>query len=574
MAARALLQQALAAGRVTLSDDKEMLIAARRQFLSGGAILGGVPKCVIDSWQRSAAHGLYAPAQPSVKLLSRGQLRHALDRNEALVRAAWGEVETLCRDIEASGGLVILTDPDGVILMRLGSTAFAEEADRMMLRLGVNWGEHEIGTNAIGMALFERREVLVIGAEHFHESHGRLSCTATPILGPQGVLVGVLDLASAADVPHSYTLALMRRAVGQIERRLFEREFGCHEQMHFHSNPYLLGSPHEGLLAFDGSRLLGANRNALNMLGLSWSAVGNLRFDQLFSVQSPSVQRNAASDECLVQTTQGATLFARLCPPSNSAAVSPDVDARVFCDETPAAPPRAKQPLENETAPQAHEILERLLNGPSAKRLNFRKAKTGRLIYGAEEFDKRGECFLIVRSGLLRCFVSFEGKELTLFNLRAGDAIVLHPQSMLQVKADCEFVMLPQSEFRQLAKDDPELSLSALPAIERMLQKSIRMIEEIAFHGIKSRLARTLWEMADREGRRSKQGVVIDIAPSGEDLAMQIGATRQSVSTVMAGLIRTNVIQRIGNSSIVIPSLDRLKAEIEADIPHGRKSNV
>ncbi|KAA5612206.1 GAF domain-containing protein [Rhodovastum atsumiense] len=532
------------------------LMLARHHFLAHGVVPAGVPLAILRSWQRSAAHGLDPANALAEEAVSRTELREVLERNQDLVQAAWGEIETLCRDTEAAGGIVVLTDPDGVILVRAGSTSFAEQADRIALRPGMRWSEPVVGTNAIGTALFERREISVFGAEHFLAPHSVLSCSATPVFGPRGEIVGVLDLSSSAQLPHGYTLALVRRAAEQIERLLFQRAFSTQEQMHLHSNPYLLGSPHEGLLAFDGDRLVGANRNAVSLLGLAWSAIGSVRFDQLFSVQQASIQRNASSDECLVQTMRGSTLFARLQQPPRSRPPIPQ-----------AAPPGdvTPRPIPPGGGPElpAREALERLLTNVPPGQLRTRRLKPGHLLYGAEEANEGRPCIVVVRSGRLRCFISFEGKELTLFMLEAGDAILLHPQSILEAKKSCDVAIMRQSTFRALASNDPNLGLSMMSAVEWMLQKSIRIIEEMAFHGVKHRLVRVLCETADRDGRHTEHGTVIDIAPNGEDLAMQVGATRQSVSTVIAGLIRAGVIQRMGSCAIVVPSLERLKAEVQ-----------
>ena len=55
---------------------------------------------------------------------------------------------------------------------------------------------------------------------------------------------------------------------------------------------------------------------------------------------------------------------------------------------------------------------------------------------------------------------------------------------------------------------------------------------------------------------------MLDAPPSAEEFAMQIGATRQSVSTIIAELIRDSLIRRRDAAAIVIGDLDRLKHEL------------
>ena len=173
-----------------------------------------------------------------------------------------------------------------------------------------------------------------------------------------------------------------------------------------------------------------------------------------------------------------------------------------------------------------------------------------------------GQGLLVVRNGVLRCFSSFEGKELTLFTLNAGDAIPLQLGTMLDVKTDGEIVIISEEVLRRLAHSNPELALSVMWAVSQMLEKSLLMVEDLVFRGVKHRLVRALCEAADRYGRESERGIVLDAPPNGEELAMRIGATRQSVSTIMAGLIRSGIIQRIDASAMVIADLKRLEREL------------
>ena len=244
-------------------------IAARRKFLFEGVEPGKeVPAPILRSWERSFALGLNMASRPGLDLLSQQKLREAQQRNEILVRAARGEMEALCRDASFAGVVVVLTDPHGLVLCRLGEGEFAEKAAEVALQPGAAWEEKAAGTNAIGAVLAERQSISVIGGEHFFEAHSILSCSAAPIFDPYGAIAGVLDLTNASNEPQALTMALVNRAAEQIERALFDAQFRNCEQMHFHSDPYLIGSPHEGSLAFEGDRLVGANRNGISLLGL------------------------------------------------------------------------------------------------------------------------------------------------------------------------------------------------------------------------------------------------------------------------------------------------------------------
>jgi transcriptional regulator of acetoin/glycerol metabolism len=286
------------------------LAEARRKLLAEGTSPGPeVPDTIVASWRRSAGYGLDMETPPSVEALSYRQLREAQERSAQLLRAARAEIEALYQDARQSGAIVILTDATGVILATVGNIEFAERAARVALRPGVDWDEATIGTNAIGTAIAEGREIAVTGAEHYFTQHAILSCSAVPILDPRGRIAGVLDLSNGAEVPQTHTLALVRRAVQQIERRLFDAEASAFMRLHVHADRLQLGGAHEGVLAFDRERLVAANRAGLGLIGLDWSALGRIDFDQIFS---GTRDRLIDEDVGALKTTAGSTLFARL----------------------------------------------------------------------------------------------------------------------------------------------------------------------------------------------------------------------------------------------------------------------
>ena len=151
-------------------------------------------------------------------------------------------------------------------------------------------------------------------------------------------------------------------------------------------------------------------------------------------------------------------------------------------------------------------IVERLLKDGHGRLFSQRSLRGGQIVYGGDE-SADGD-LLIVRSGRLRCFTSFEGKELTLYMLEAGDAVYLHGGAMLEVRTAADILLASPAAFRQLALIEPELALAVLPALDRLTRKTVRMFEDIAFHGVKHRLIRALCDTADRVGRHAEHGVV------------------------------------------------------------------
>ena len=58
---------------------------------------------------------------------------------------------------------------------------------------GSIWREEIGGTNGLGQVVTLNKDSIVSGKEHFFESHGKLSCFASPILNHEGKTICIID---------------------------------------------------------------------------------------------------------------------------------------------------------------------------------------------------------------------------------------------------------------------------------------------------------------------------------------------------------------------------------------------
>ncbi len=312
------------------------LTQARLLFNQQGAVPGGmVAEPILRSWRRCADLGFDMRGVRRAELMTQGELREAQQRNEALRRLSEPAMSMLRREAGGSDGLVILSDAQGLVLDSDGDTGFAQRASRVALMPGAPWDEAAAGTNAIGTALVEGRPIAVHGAEHYFEPNRILTCAAVPITDSEGRTLGVLDLSSPARDLRPDVLELVRAAVDLIEHRLFEQAYEQHAVLRLHVDHSGLGAPGEGLLAFQGDLLIGANRRALQALGLAPTALGVYRYADVFDGEMERCPDAAGR----VLTRSGAVYHARLRWPRSRA---PQAPARPLLPSTagprPAAP--------------------------------------------------------------------------------------------------------------------------------------------------------------------------------------------------------------------------------------------
>jgi sigma-54 dependent transcriptional regulator, acetoin dehydrogenase operon transcriptional activator AcoR len=254
------------------------LRAARRRLLDCGELSQGLLDPTLSaSWKRSHGFGLSPEGKtPGAPHASGAQLARALEQWGSFVAQARPVMEFLSEQIRDSGSIVILSDAQGMLLHALGDTSFADKAARVALRPGAIWHEQWRGTNAIGTALTAGTAVVVHGAEHYLERNAFLTCTAAPIIDPNGQILGALDISGDRLSHHRHTLGLVRSSVRMVEHQLFHARFGHSLQLHLHAQAEGLGTVTEGLLALSETGwIVGANTVALELLGLSRQAIGS-----------------------------------------------------------------------------------------------------------------------------------------------------------------------------------------------------------------------------------------------------------------------------------------------------------
>jgi transcriptional regulator of acetoin/glycerol metabolism len=191
-------------------------------------------------------------------------------------------MELLYDQIAGTESMIVLTDSHGTILHSLGDDDFLERASKVALAPGANWAEQSKGTNAVGTALFAERPTLVHADEHFMHANGFLTCSAAPIFDPRGNVLGVLDVSGDHRSYHQHTMGLVRMSARMIENHWLCDDSAERLRIHFHARPEFIGTLLEGILvvAPDG-RVAGANRSALDQLGLT---IGALRLHSLDSL--------------------------------------------------------------------------------------------------------------------------------------------------------------------------------------------------------------------------------------------------------------------------------------------------
>lgn len=242
---------------------------------------------VYRSWQRCLKSGLDAYEKQLPNNILSGQiLQNRIEQRQDLIALAKPTMNYLHGLMSGGGGVIVLSDNQGVIVHSVGDAEFISKTDRVLLKTGASWLEKHRGTNAIGTALVDRMAVSVNGSEHFLENNGFLSCTAAPIFEPDGRISGVLNISTDKSTHHPHTLGLVKATVHSLEKQLFSAsEFQYALVLKVHNTPEGLGSIGEGLIGInEDGVILGIDRVALSLLEINAMDIGTVKIQQILDI--------------------------------------------------------------------------------------------------------------------------------------------------------------------------------------------------------------------------------------------------------------------------------------------------
>lgn len=182
------------------------------------------------SWVRCAnTHGVDPASRDPPQILTVEELRSFREPIEQLIDNAQDELDELYKVVRHANYVVLLCNRQGVVIDHRGNEAEAACFRHWGTWLGGVWSEALEGTNAIGTTIAEGRPVTVHREQHYRARHIDLSCSAAPIFGSDGEVLGVLDVScvdpTLSEHSHALTGALTITTARAIEERLFRDRF-------------------------------------------------------------------------------------------------------------------------------------------------------------------------------------------------------------------------------------------------------------------------------------------------------------------------------------------------------------
>lgn len=191
-----------------------------------------------------------------------------------------------------------------------------------------------------------------------------------------------------------------------------------------------------------------------------------------------------------------------------------------------------------------------------------------RRAFASRTFPRGSQVFLpretrnrlfIVAAGRARIYLADGDKQFTMAILDAGDVYTSHTRAHVEALTELELLLADLDAVRHALLTMPALTASVLKVLGDLLAHAFTVIDNLAFRDARARLVQLLLYEAGRARADDEDMPCIPHGQSVEQLATIVGASRQTVSSLLNALEREGVVELRGRGLIRILDLDALK---------------
>ncbi|OIQ50188.1 cAMP receptor protein [Pseudodesulfovibrio hydrargyri] len=180
--------------------------------------------------------------------------------------------------------------------------------------------------------------------------------------------------------------------------------------------------------------------------------------------------------------------------------------------------------------------------------------------------DGAEDLVFVVAKGRVRVYLAYEDKEFTLAILNPGDPYSTHSGCYIQALEDGELLVTDVRSVKRCMAEIPLFTRTMVRVLGHILRNSFSIIGGLAFKDIYNRLMDYILSEARSSGTPEGGGRLLSLNLTIEQLSQLMGATRQTVSTLLNDMERAGLMEKRGRGVYFIPDLDAL-AKAAGDDP-------
>lgn len=212
------------------------------------------------------------------------------------------------------------------------------------------------------------------------------------------------------------------------------------------------------------------------------------------------------------------------------------------------------------------------------QRARIRKYPKGSSVYLPT--DSSEGAFLLAEGRVRICSTTPEGKQSILAFVEPGELfgeLSLIESGQREERAEAvgnsTIVLIPSDHLRDLMNESADLAIGVTKLIGLRRRRVERRLRSLLFRSNRDRLTHLLDELAEQYGMATSEGIELKIRLSHQDLASIIGATRETVTTLL-GEMQSEGLLIIRRQRLVLLNLPRLTNSDAAKVPLPSETGV
>jgi CRP/FNR family transcriptional regulator len=197
-------------------------------------------------------------------------------------------------------------------------------------------------------------------------------------------------------------------------------------------------------------------------------------------------------------------------------------------------------------------------------RLSFKK---GELVIRAEDTP---EGVFFIESGFVKSYaITKYGEENLLIIRKSGQIFPIiwtfineGGEVFYEAMSDLELFRVDRSAYLDVVKRDVDMAMSVLEQVVEMYRVHSNRVINLEYRSAAERVAYRLITLANRFGKKTKQGIVIEAPIRHFDIAASVNCSRETASRELSKLEKKKFISS-SDGKIVILDLEAIKEKVE-----------
>jgi|GEM_PF-205858 len=199
------------------------LFQAWKDFVTNGKLNRNIVRPMIaESWIRSRQNGVNPWDIPDSAYLTEKEFANKIENSRFLIDIAKPFMQNIHQSLAGSNYVMVLDDPDGYLLLRIGTMFDSARAQKFKIKLGLCRDEKTLGTTGYSLVKKHSKAIQIVGCEHYNALFHFVVGSYAPIKHPndENKLLGVIGVAGAQTFANDQNLALASATAKAIENLL------------------------------------------------------------------------------------------------------------------------------------------------------------------------------------------------------------------------------------------------------------------------------------------------------------------------------------------------------------------